>query len=258
METENDQLGLTTAEKNVVLKNFFPPNASSADMAFCMGVANKFGLNPLLNQIYFVERKQKIDNNWITKVAPMVGRDGFLTIAHKSGQFDGIETTTEIKKVPFLDGDQWEEKTDLVAICKVYRKDTERAFIVEVSFNEYAGRKNSGELTKFWKEKGVTMLMKVSESQCLRKAFNVSGVYAEEELNDVNIVPSSEAEPKQLKQPEHDDVNAELTEGMAGQSVNIVSGEVTEEGIDHAEYERPAYMEDTPKQATFELDIDED
>ena len=145
----SNELQLTDNEKKVIKNNFFPQNASTEDMRFCMSIANQFGLNPLLNQIYFVGRKAKVNSQWIEKVSPMVGRDGFLTIAHKSGKFAGIETKTTIKQVPTFDGNEWTEERDLVAICSVYRTDTERPFIVEVAFKEYAGKTRDGQLTKF-------------------------------------------------------------------------------------------------------------
>ena len=251
----SNELQLTKDEKLVIKNNFFPVNTTPADMAFCMGVANQFGLNPILNQIYFVGRKAKINGQWVEKVSPMVGRDGFLTIAHKSGKFAGIETKTTIKQVPTFKNGEWVEERDLVAICSVYRTDTERPFIVEVAFSEYAGKTNQGELTKFWREKGATMLKKVAESQCLRKAFNVSGIYSEEELNDINVVPKAE----EVVETTTDDVTALITEDMNNQNVNIVTGEVSQHTQPAGE-EVPAYMSDevaeNPQQQTLELDID--
>jgi hypothetical protein len=57
--------------------------------------------------------------------------------------------------------------------------------IVEVSYNEYVQKTSSGEIAKFWKEKPETMLKKVAESQALRKAFDITGLYAEEELEPI-------------------------------------------------------------------------
>lgn len=233
----SNQLELTDKEKKVIMTNFFPVSATSADMSFCMGVANQFGLNPLLNQIYFVERKSKVNNQWHTKTVPMVGRGGFLTIAHKSGKFAGIEVSTAIEETPFFGANGWEMKKDLTATAKVFRTDTEKAFVVTVAFEEYAQYSNYNNvqtLTKFWKEKGVTMLKKVAESQALRTAFNVSGIYVEEEINDNNTTD----EPKAKELPkEHDDVNAMLTEDLGSKSVNVADGTSAE---DVAE-EMPAY-----------------
>jgi len=244
-----NKLQLTDNEKRVIKNQFFPQTATTEDIRFCMAIANQFGLNPLLNQIYFVGRKAKVNGQWIEKVSPMVGASGFLTIAHKSGKFGGIETKTTIKQVPTFKGGEWIEERDLVAICSVYRTDTERPFIVEVSFKEYAQKTREGELTKFWKEKSVTMLKKVAESQCLRKAFDVSGIYAEEELNDINPVIKAE----EVVAPADDNVTALLTEDMSNQNVNVVTGEVTEDEVDMLEEIEVETIHEN--QGVLELDV---
>ncbi len=174
---------LSLEEKQIIRKQFFPQNATDIEMKYCMSVAEKFNLNPILKQIFFIARKTKGDNGqWIEKIEPLAGRDSFLTLAHRSGKFAGIETTTEIKPTAKLIQGEWEQKNDLTATCKVYRSDMERPVVVEVSFTEYVQKTKEGEITKFWKEMPETMLKKVAESQALRKAFDITGLYAEEEI----------------------------------------------------------------------------
>jgi hypothetical protein len=112
----------------------------------------------------------------------MVGRDGFLSIAHRTNQFAGIETTAGIREVPQLVDGQWKLKQQLVAECSVWRKDSIKPYTVQVSYNEYCQKTAEGKPTKFWLEKPETMLKKVAESQALRKAFNIHGVYSPEEM----------------------------------------------------------------------------
>jgi hypothetical protein len=112
----------------------------------------------------------------------MVGRDGFLAIAHRSGQLAGMETSACIREVPQLVGGTWKQRPDLIAECKVYRKDSTIPFTVTVSFSEYVQRNNENQPTSFWGSKPETMLKKVAESQALRKAFNIHGVYSPEEM----------------------------------------------------------------------------
>lgn len=166
----------------VIESQFFPQGASKAEQAYCFSVARELSLNPITKEIFFVARRQKINDRWMNKVEPMVGRDGFLSIAHRTNQFAGIETTASIREVPQLANDQWSVKTQLVAECSVWRKDTGKPFTVQVSYNEYVQRTSEGIPTKFWAEKPETMLKKVAESQALRKAFNIHGVYCPEEL----------------------------------------------------------------------------
>ncbi|HEC1755078.1 TPA: recombinase RecT [Campylobacter lari] len=71
-------------------------------MKYYLGVATKYGLDPFLRQVFFVPRKAKVTKNgkdvWVEKIEPLVGRDGFLAIARKSGKFGGIRSYSEIKK----------------------------------------------------------------------------------------------------------------------------------------------------------------
>jgi len=176
---------LTLEEKQIVMTQFFPPNATQADMVYCMNVAKTFNLNPILKQIFFVSRRTKNEETgqWITKIEPLAGRDSFLTLAHRTKMFDGIESHIEVKEIPSLENGEWVMKKELVAIANVWRKDTQRPFSVEVSYSEYVQKTSNGEVTKFWKDKPHTMLKKVAESQALRKAFNITGLYDESELD---------------------------------------------------------------------------
>jgi hypothetical protein len=81
-----------------------------------------------------------------------------------------------------LEEGQWRQKQQLVAECSVWRKDSHKPFTVQVAYNEYCQKTAEGQPTRFWAEKPETMLKKVAESQALRKAFNIHGVYSPEEL----------------------------------------------------------------------------
>ena len=166
----------------VIEAQLFPTGTSKVEQAYCFSVARELCLNPITKEIFFVSRRQKIGDRWVNKVEPMVGRDGFLSIAHRTNQFAGIETTATIREIPQLENGQWVVKRQLVAECSVWRKDTDKPFTVQVAYNEYCQRTNDGAPTRFWAEKPETMLKKVAESQALRKAFNIHGVYSPEEL----------------------------------------------------------------------------
>jgi len=191
------------------MSQFFPANTSPDEMVYCMNVAKSLGLNPITKEIFFVPRRSKVGDRWINKIEPMLGRDSYIKIAHSTGLFEGIETYSEVKEVPKLINGKWSNESDLVATCKVYRKDTERPFIVNVAYSEYVQRTKNGEITKFWYEKPDTMLKKVAESQALRKAFNINGAYSIEEVNDVEVEPESErTQIKQVIPQPEPDINA--------------------------------------------------
>lgn len=183
MSTALARADFSTEEQALIQKQFFPAGATPTEQQYCFTVARELGLNPITREIHFVPRRAKIGDKWVNKVEPMVGRDGFLSIAHRSGQLAGMETTVSIREVPQQENGAWKSKLQLVADCTVWRKDSSKPFSVQVSYNEYVQKTSDGQPTKFWAEKPETMLKKVAESQALRKAFNVCGVYSPEEMD---------------------------------------------------------------------------
>lgn len=182
---------LSQDEKKIIKAQFFPPNATDIDMIYCMKVAETFNLNPILKQIFFVERSANINGQWITKIEPLAGRDSFLTLAHRSGKFASIDSDCTIKQTAVLENGEWITKNELVATARVYRTDNDRPFCAEVEYSEYVQKTKDGSITKFWRDKPKTMLKKVAESQALRKAFDISGLYSVDEVG--------EDEPKKIK-----------------------------------------------------------
>ena len=192
---------LSDENKRIIRKQFFPPNATDSDMQYCIAVAKSFNLNPILKQIFFVERKAKINGEWHSKIEPLAGRDSFLTLAHRSGKFAGIKSDCFLKDKPVFINGEWQNKKELVAIAQVYKKGHETPFEAEVRYDEYVQRTNDGRITKFWAEKPETMLKKVAESQALRKAFDISGLYSINE-NEEDNEPIKEGQIKIAKQPQ--------------------------------------------------------
>ena len=140
--TQNKYLIEFDDEQKKIIKNqFFPPSTTPHEMQYCMNIAKTMGLNPLLNEIYFVERKAQINGQWHSKIEPMAGRNAFRKIAHNSGELESIKTHTELKETPVLENGNWVMKSDLIAICEVKKKDFDIPFIVEVEFSEYAQKK---------------------------------------------------------------------------------------------------------------------
>jgi len=193
----NNLIEFSTEEKNVIMRQFFPQGSNPAEMAYCMSVAKNMGLNPILGQIYFVPRRSKIDGKWHEKLQPLAGRDAFLSLAHRSKQFAGIKSKSEIRETPRLENEEWVMKKDLVATAEVLRKDSSEPFIVEVCYSEYVQTNKYG-VNSFWKDKPDTMLKKVAESQALRKAFNISGLFDETEIDVTSTQYEEKAEETQI------------------------------------------------------------
>ena len=154
----NAQLYFSNKEKQAIISTV-ARDLQPAQQSIYFYQCQALGLNPLLNEICAI--------SYGGQMSIQVMRDGFLTIAHRSGKFAGLESGVTLDKEGKL----------LSGWAKVYHKDFKVPLMQEADLNEYSTGKN------LWANKPKTMIKKVAESMALRKAFNVSGVYAPEEMD---------------------------------------------------------------------------
>ncbi|WP_267523665.1 phage recombination protein Bet [Campylobacter sp. MG1] len=192
-----DLISFSQADLDIIKRQFFPQGGNETDMAYCLSVAKKMGLDPIKKEIFFIPRATQIDGKWVEKIEPLCGRDSFMKMARASGKFDGIKTESSLKIVPIHRNNSWEEIKDLVAVCQVWHKDYRMPVEVQVAYNEYVGLKKDGMPTKFWADKPDTMIKKVAESQALKKAFGFFGIYTVEEMG-AGIDEAKDADFKEL------------------------------------------------------------
>jgi hypothetical protein len=98
----------------------------------------------------------------------MVSRDGLLTIAHRSGMFDGMQTEFGYDKGGLL----------IYAETTIWNKSMKNPIKCRCFLREYSTGQN------LWRTKPHVMIQKCSEATALRRAFNVSGVYIPEEMDE--------------------------------------------------------------------------
>ena len=150
-----------SSEQRQLIHETVAKGCSETEFALLMELAKRYELDPFQKQIWAVKYGSR-------EAAIFCGRDGFLAIAHRSGQFDGMES-----------GTRKDDDGEIVGFCRVWRRDMTRPFEVEVYMREYESSNNP-----LWKSKPRTMLQKVAESQALRRAFSVSGLYSPEEFDE--------------------------------------------------------------------------
>ncbi|MBM3253109.1 MAG: phage recombination protein Bet [Candidatus Omnitrophica bacterium] len=172
------------------------------------------GLNPLLNEICAVTYRLKDGS---TQMSIQVMRDGFLKIAHRSGKFAGMESG-----VKWIEGEAG--KMEMVGWAKVFHKDFQVPLYQEADFKEYAIMERGGKPT-LWAAKPRTMIKKVAESMALRKAFNVAGVYATEEMEKEIVELSASNELPRLP-----DADAPATEAQIA-TIRSLDPEYSEEEL---------------------------
>jgi phage recombination protein Bet len=155
-----------------LIKNLFAKGCSEDELALFVTLARTYQLDPFKNQIWCVKYGSG-------QARVFTGRDGFLEIAHRSGQFDGMESGVK------------EEAGRTLGWAQVHRKDMTHPFYVEVDLAEYKREygPNVPKEHRIWETKPRTMIQKVAESQALRKAFSASGLYSPEEFGEEEKKP---------------------------------------------------------------------
>lgn len=169
------------ARQTALLKAVGLDKASPEQRELAVGIANRYGLDLMLKHLVLIDGR------------PYITRDGLLHIAHKSGQFDGMETTD-----PVLGEDGFWRST-----ASIFRKDMSRPF-------RFTGRySNRGRNTAYAPE----MAIKVGEVMALRRAFDVAAPVVEERW--------AEPEDGEPAAPEP----ASLTERIAARAESIQTPE---------------------------------
>lgn len=138
---------------DVLKKTAFKGDVSDAQMGALLVVANQYGLNPWVKEIYAFPDKGSI--------VPVVGVDGWARIVNDHPQYDGVEFEMA------ADGSE--------CTCKIYRKDRSKPTVTTEYFAEC---KRS---TQPWQSHPRRMLRHKAFMQCGRLAFGFTGIYDRDE-----------------------------------------------------------------------------
>ena len=151
-----------------LVRTMVAKDATQQEFDLMLHMARTYGLDPLTKQIWLVKYGS-------APASIFAGRDGFLEIGHRSGNFDGMETKVDTVEQP-INRNGVNRPWQYRATCSVFCKDMRHPITVEVFEEEYTTGRN------LWKDKTRTMIGKVAESQALRRAFRISGLYSPEEM----------------------------------------------------------------------------
>ena len=182
IKTNGEKSLLTYTPKDIhTMKAICAKDATDSEFRILMHLAKEYDLDPLKRLIWCVKY-----GNYPAQI--FVGRDGHRAIAERSGFFKGCNVITEKIDEPLLAVDR---KGTVVAQREYSYKSTATAFrsdrVDPIISSGYESEYNTGK--ENWLIRPRTMLEKVAECQALRKAFNISGVYAPEELENKPLTP---------------------------------------------------------------------
>lgn len=200
-----DGKGLSETLKSTAFKSNTP--VSDDQMTALLIVANQYGLNPFIKELYAFPDKGGI--------VPVVSVDGWSRILNSHNQFDGMEFKAD----------------DSSCTCIIYRKD--RAHPTSATeYMDECRRENS----PAWKSHPRRMLRHKAMIQAARLAFGFTGIYDQDEAERIIEVKGKEVDitpPRQSieekKLPDYPDAKVEANK--AAWLSAIESGKHTHESI---------------------------
>ena len=170
-----------------LVKSMVAKGCTNDEFDLLCHLARTYHLDPLAKEIWSI----KYGNNPATI---FVGHAGLINLALRSGKLDGLQC-----EIIDPNGE------DPVARATVWRNDMTHPIVAEVYWSEY-GKDAKNPL---WKSKPRTMLRKTAEVHALRRAFALSGLYTEDEMDhvpreipDTSRPVSTIAEPKPAPGPD--------------------------------------------------------
>jgi len=173
-----------------VIANTVAIGATLPQLHMFLEVAAKYDLDPLTKEIWCAVPKNRDGSYNADRVLIMVGRDGFLKIAQRSGEFEGMESDTVRM------GDKFEtermqngtrrvkhsygvERGAIIGAWAIVHRTKRKPTYFFARIEEY---EPDGDYKTPWKKQKSAMIMKVAEVSALRRAFSISGVVSEEEV----------------------------------------------------------------------------
>lgn len=177
-----------------LIKNTVASDATENELKAFLYLCEEYQLDPLKKEIYFLK--------YGGKATVLTSRDGYLKIANRNKNFDGLESDVVYqgdKLTKKEDGSIYIEygeshlafdKTKLTgAFCSVFRKDRQKATTVFVSIKDYYKKG-----APIWEQYVNAMILKVAEAMALKRAFAISGLVTKEEVESRDLDSEAERE----------------------------------------------------------------
>jgi len=210
VKQKNNVLTFTKQEIETIRRTV-AKGATDDEFRMFMHLAKTYGLDPFNKEIWFIKYVKKGQNPEDVEPTIMTSRDGYLKIADRHPEFDGLVSDVVREGDKFrkkMDGVEHEYSTNrgkiIGAYALVYRKDRKYPIYVFAPFDEYKAN------TRTWAQYPSAMILKVAESMALKRAFTVSGLVSKEEMEvEQEDIPS---EPKNITPKKQSSNGRELTE----------------------------------------------
>jgi phage recombination protein Bet len=161
--------------------------ASDAELQLGIAVADRYRLDPVKKQIYFVKRYDSAQKCQVMQA--QVSIDGLRLLAERTGKYAG-------QTGPFWCGKDgvWQEVwtgdgPPFAAKVGVIRSDWKDVLWAVAKWSSYVATTREGNVTQMWQQFPDAMLAKCAESLALRRAFpsETGGVYTDAEMEQADV-----------------------------------------------------------------------
>lgn len=193
----------------IVVRNAICVGATDAELEFFLATCKRLQLDPFARQIWFVKRRQKVEDHfgnesWIDVGRPETGIDGYRTVAERTEQYEGQAPMQwcgpdgKWREV-WLDGDV----APAAAKATVFRRGFREPLVNVALFREYCPLLKNGNPTQMWRRMPANQLAKCAEAGAFRKAFprDLSGITTDTEMEHVDTAAGFSAPPLPAQQP---------------------------------------------------------
>lgn len=162
-----------------------PELVTDQEIVYYINLCKAQGLNPFIKDSYLIKYGAK------NPAQMVVSKDTYFKRAEKMPNYDGMNAgvivmNKESGDVIYRSGAFYlKSREELVGgWAEVFKKDISHPTRIEVEFDEYAGRTQTGALNQQWSTKGATMIRKVACAQALREAYpnNFQQLYIADEM----------------------------------------------------------------------------
>lgn len=156
------------------------------DLKRFMIISSQFGVNPFKNEIYATYIWNKSTER--EELTPIISIHGLRKLARRGGKYSHTGTAEITKSA---DG-QLESVT--VPVFGLVNGEPKEFTKYTAFYEEFVQKNKDGKPKSTWAKMPIVMLTKCAEANAIRQAFDISGIYIEEEISreDEQIIDQTE------------------------------------------------------------------
>lgn len=186
-----------TPEQVETITKTVAKGATRDELSMFLHLSQQYGLDPFAKDIWFIKMGSQ-------QPVIMTSRDGYLKIANRDPDYDGLDSDVVYAKDAFKKTSAGVEHTYSLgdrgpivgAYALVYRKSRSRPVYTFAPMKDYC--KSNGT----WRQYPHAMILKVAEAMALKRAFSISGLVTREEIEGGDAMPSAPVQQQPQRRPD--------------------------------------------------------